>query len=116
MKNYEIIIHAAKSTSKMIGAGELSEDAMKLERAAHDCDMSYIDENGQKQQPIMFHRAILGSIERFMGILIEETDVLTGLRQEYESLRKKEILDKKTQNYIQGFEKVSAKYVKDLNN
>ena len=45
MKNYEIIIHAAKSTSKMIGAGELSEDAMKLEHAAHDFDMSYIDEN-----------------------------------------------------------------------
>ena len=45
MKNYEIIIHAAKSTSKMIGAGELSDDAMKLERAAHDFDMSYIDEN-----------------------------------------------------------------------
>ena len=37
-------------------------------------EMSYIDENGQKQQPIMFHRAILGSIERFMGILIEETE------------------------------------------
>jgi hypothetical protein len=52
----------------------------------------------------------------YYHILIEETDVLTGLRQEYESLRKKEILDKKTQNYIQGFEKVSAKYVKDLNN
>ena len=45
MKNYEIIIHAAKSTSKMIGAGELSEDAMKLEHAAHDFDMNYIDEN-----------------------------------------------------------------------
>ena len=45
MKNYEIIIHAAKSTSKMIGAGELSDDAMKLERAAHDFDMNYIDEN-----------------------------------------------------------------------
>ena len=45
MKDYEIIIHAAKSTSKMIGAGELSDDAMKLERAAHDFDMNYIDEN-----------------------------------------------------------------------
>ena len=45
MKNYEIIIHAAKSTSKMIGAGELSDDAMKLEHAAHDFDMNYIDEN-----------------------------------------------------------------------
>ena len=34
-------------------------------------DMTYIDENNEKQQPIMLHRAIFGSIERFIGILIE---------------------------------------------
>ena len=33
--------------------------------------MTYIDENNEKKQPIMLHRAIYGSIERFMGILIE---------------------------------------------
>ena len=33
---------------------------------------SYIGEDGQKHRPVMLHRAILGSIERFMGILIEE--------------------------------------------
>jgi threonyl-tRNA synthetase len=32
---------------------------------------SYIDENSQKQTPVMLHRAILGSMERFIGILIE---------------------------------------------
>ncbi|MDE5285244.1 MAG: threonine--tRNA ligase, partial [Buchnera aphidicola] len=32
----------------------------------------YIDENNTRQIPIMIHRAILGSIERFIGILIEE--------------------------------------------
>jgi len=31
----------------------------------------YIDENGSKQVPVMLHRAILGSLERFIGILIE---------------------------------------------
>ena len=31
----------------------------------------YTDSNNQKQQPIMIHRAIFGSIERFFGILIE---------------------------------------------
>lgn len=31
----------------------------------------YIDKNGKKQTPIMIHRAILGSLERFIGILIE---------------------------------------------
>jgi threonyl-tRNA synthetase len=34
-------------------------------------DASYIAEDGSKQIPVMIHRAILGSFERFMGILIE---------------------------------------------
>ncbi len=32
----------------------------------------YVDENSDKQVPVMLHRAILGSMERFIGILIEE--------------------------------------------
>lgn len=31
----------------------------------------YIDEQGEKKHPVMLHRAILGSMERFIGILIE---------------------------------------------
>lgn len=34
-------------------------------------EMSYIDDKGEKVQPIMLHRACLGSLERFIGILIE---------------------------------------------
>lgn len=34
-------------------------------------DLTYIDQNGDKQRPIMLHRVIFGSIERFIGILIE---------------------------------------------
>ena len=34
-------------------------------------DASYISEDGSKQVPVMIHRAILGSLERFIGILIE---------------------------------------------
>ena len=34
-------------------------------------EASYIDETGAKQTPVMIHRAILGSLERFIGILIE---------------------------------------------
>jgi len=34
-------------------------------------DMTYIDEENTKQRPIMIHRAIFGSLERFFGILIE---------------------------------------------
>ena len=32
-------------------------------------DLTYIDENGQPQRPIAIHRAIYGSLERFIGIL-----------------------------------------------
>ena len=35
-------------------------------------DASYIGEDGQKHRPVMLHRAILGTFERFIGILIEE--------------------------------------------
>jgi len=35
-------------------------------------DASYVDENGEKQVPVMLHRALLGSMERFIGILIEQ--------------------------------------------
>ncbi len=36
-------------------------------------DATYVDENGQRQHPVMLHRAMLGSLERFIGILLEET-------------------------------------------
>ena len=34
-------------------------------------DASYVGEDGERHRPVMLHRAILGSIERFLGILIE---------------------------------------------
>ncbi|MDE6250059.1 MAG: threonine--tRNA ligase [Alphaproteobacteria bacterium] len=36
-------------------------------------DLSYVGEDGEKHRPIMLHRALLGSIERFMGVLLEST-------------------------------------------
>ena len=42
-------------------------------------DASYIDHEGNKQVPVMLHRAILGSLERFIGILIEESAGLLPL-------------------------------------
>jgi threonyl-tRNA synthetase len=35
-------------------------------------DATYIADDGSKQVPVMLHRAILGSLERFIGILVEE--------------------------------------------
>jgi len=36
-------------------------------------DANYIAEDGQKHRPVMLHRAVLGSFERFIGILIESS-------------------------------------------
>jgi len=36
-------------------------------------DLTYIDKKGKRKRPIMIHRAFLGSIERFIGVLLENT-------------------------------------------
>lgn len=36
-------------------------------------DIEYIDEKGQKARPVMIHRAIIGSMERFIGVYLEKT-------------------------------------------
>src|SRR5260370_14468241 len=35
------------------------------------CELEYIDTDGQPKRPIMVHRAIFGTFERFMGVLVE---------------------------------------------
>ncbi|MBB5022034.1 threonine--tRNA ligase [Desulfurispira natronophila] len=35
--------------------------------------VTYVDEAGQRQSPVMIHRAVLGSLERFMGLYLEHT-------------------------------------------
>ena len=35
--------------------------------------MEYVDEDGKKKQPVVIHRAILGSLDRFVAFLLEET-------------------------------------------
>ena len=34
-------------------------------------DAEYVDEDGLRKRPVMLHRALFGSLERFIGILIE---------------------------------------------
>ncbi len=36
-------------------------------------DLTYVDANGEKQTPVVLHRAILGSLDRFMAYILEET-------------------------------------------
>ncbi len=47
--------------------GTLQVDFLLPERL----DATYIADDGKKHRPVMLHRAILGSLERFMGVLIE---------------------------------------------
>ena len=47
-KNYDILVHALKSTAKMIGADELSEKAKALEMAAKKMDGDFISQNHEE--------------------------------------------------------------------
>ena len=59
--------HLKDAIGRTWQVGTLQSDRVLPERL----DATYIGEDGQKHRPIMFHRAIFGSYERFIGILIE---------------------------------------------
>ena len=59
--------HIKDSLGRIWQCGTIQLDANLPERF----DLSYVDADGTKKRPIMLHRVIFGSIERFIGILIE---------------------------------------------
>ena len=59
--------HLKDAIGRTWQVGTLQSDRVLPERL----DATYIGEDGQKHRPMMFHRAIFGSYERFIGILIE---------------------------------------------
>ena len=59
--------HLTDAIGRTWQVGTIQTDTVLPERL----DASYIGEDGAKHRPIMLHRAILGSYERFIGILIE---------------------------------------------
>jgi threonyl-tRNA synthetase len=59
--------HLKDAIGRTWQCGTLQLDMVMPERL----DASYIGEDGQKHRPVMLHRAIFGSIERFLGVLIE---------------------------------------------
>jgi threonyl-tRNA synthetase len=63
----KIEYHLKDSIGRSWQVGTMQYDPMMPERL----DASFIDEHSQRQRPIMLHRAIVGSMERFIGILIE---------------------------------------------
>jgi threonyl-tRNA synthetase len=64
----KVEFHLTDAIGRTWQCGTLQLDFVLPERL----DASYIGEDGQKHRPVMLHRAILGSIERFIGILIEQ--------------------------------------------
>lgn len=59
--------HVEDSLGRVWQCGTIQLDMNLPERF----DLTYVDSGGQKVRPVMLHRVIFGSIERFIGILIE---------------------------------------------
>ncbi|MHA7872872.1 MAG: threonine--tRNA ligase, partial [Hyphococcus sp.] len=59
--------HLTDAIGRTWQVGTLQSDRVLPERL----DASYVGEDGARQRPVMLHRAIFGSYERFIGILIE---------------------------------------------
>ncbi len=65
-KNYEILIHAVKSNSKMIGIDNLSEDARLLEKAAREGDIDYVDQNHLRV--IEMYENLYGELKKILKV------------------------------------------------
>jgi len=63
----KIDVHIKDAIKRTWQCGTIQVDFSMPERF----DLNYIDAEGEKQRPVMIHRAILGSFERFLGIMIE---------------------------------------------
>ncbi len=59
--------HLTDAIGRTWQCGTLQTDTILPERL----DASYVGEDGERHRPVMLHRAILGTFERFLGILIE---------------------------------------------
>ncbi|MBP2656584.1 MAG: thrZ [Firmicutes bacterium] len=63
----KIDFHLRDSIGRTWQCGTIQLDMLMPEKF----DLNYIGEDGQKHRPVMIHRVVYGSIERFIGILIE---------------------------------------------
>ncbi len=67
----KVEIHLQDSQGRVWQMGTAQLDLVMLPK---QFTVSYIDEKGKKQRPWVIHRAIFGSFERFIGMLLEHTD------------------------------------------
>lgn len=66
----KIDFHAKDSQGRTFQLSTIQLDFSTPERF----DLTYTDEKDEKQRPIMLHRVVYGSIERFLGVLLEATN------------------------------------------
>ena len=59
--------HLSDSLGRTWQCGTIQLDMQMPERF----DLEYVGEDGQKHRPVMIHRVVLGSIERFIGVITE---------------------------------------------
>ena len=59
--------HLSDSLGRTWQCGTVQLDSQLPER----CELEYTGEDGQKHRPVMLHRVVLGSIERFIGVITE---------------------------------------------
>ncbi|CAA6814839.1 MAG: Threonyl-tRNA synthetase (EC [uncultured Thiotrichaceae bacterium] len=82
-------------------------------------DISYVGEDNNRQRPVMLHRALFGSLERFIGILIEhyEGKFPTWLSPEQAVVMN--ITDKQSEyvtNVVESLKKAGIRAISDLRN
>lgn len=92
-KNYTIYVHALKSTSKMIGALDLSEKAKALEMAGKDNDIDFIKANHEEIIPL------------YENVMKEITDYLEKVKPEEEEEKEVEV----DENVARALEEAKAK-------
>ena len=63
----KLVFHLADSLGRTWQCGTIQLDFQMPERF----ELEYVGEDGEKHRPVMIHRALLGSIERFIGVITE---------------------------------------------
>ena len=66
----KVDFHLKDSLGREWQCGTIQLDFCMAERF----DLKYIDENNKEKRPVMIHRTVFGSMERFIGILLEHTN------------------------------------------
>ena len=66
----KVEIHFVDAMKRTWQLGTIQADSSMPEKF----DLSYVGEDNKEHRPLMLHRAVLGTLERFIGIYIEHTD------------------------------------------